>query len=268
MMNPSLKPVNFYSVLLPIVYAVLFLLGNYEGGEYAEWYKQVAPWLGEVPEGLVVEQCRAASGDDFPVTVYHLPADEEMKQRIITTFQLEENGAGLYENHGVSIVYPEGQEMVLTVSDTIYPRLLVRQDGSMCFSLDDYNLSAQKNPDLVKSLQVPYPAYLPSKYGEMARSLMLAVLCYLLPGIFCCVGWLWIQRRPISCRETGVICLIVPAAVAFIGAYVDFYSHGFHKSYCIFSAVFSVVTNLICACILIGATAAARGLWKMISGKA
>lgn len=261
-MNPSLKPVNFYSVLLPIVYAVLYLLGNYEDGENAEWYEQVAPWLGEAPEGLVTEQSRAASADDFPVTVYHFPADEELKQKIISTFQLEENGAGIYDNHGVSTLYPDGKEDVLTVSDVIYPCLQVEQDGRMSFSVDNYNMMEQKDDSLVKELQVPYPDYLPNTYGPMARELMLAVLCYLLPGVFCCVGWLWIQRRPIDCRDTAVICLMIPAAVAFIGAYVDFYTHGFHESYAVHSAVFSAITNLICACILIAATAAVRRLWR------
>ena len=87
MMNPSLKPVNFYSVLLSIVYAVLYLVGNYEAGENAEWYKQVAPWLGEAPEGLVIEQCRATSAEEYPVTMYHLPTDEGLKQKIISTFR-------------------------------------------------------------------------------------------------------------------------------------------------------------------------------------
>ena len=261
MMNPSLKPVNFYSVLLSIVYAVLYLVGNYEAGENAEWYKQVAPWLGEAPEGLVIEQCRATDAEEYPVTMYHLPADEGLKQKIISTFELEENDAGIFDNHGVCIMYPEGKEEVLSVSDVIYPRLHVSQDGSMNFSVDDYNMSEQKNASLVKALQIPYPDYLPNTVGAMARSILLAVLCYLLPGIFCCVGWLWIQRRPISCRETAVICFAIPAAVAFIGAYVDFYSHGFHQSYAVFSAVFSVITNLLCAGILIAATKVERKLW-------
>ncbi|MBR4310234.1 MAG: hypothetical protein IKT79_04325 [Akkermansia sp.] len=75
--------------------------------------------------------------------------------------------------------------------------------------------------------------------------------------------------RQKNCRitEATVICFVVPAAVAFIGAFVDFYTHGFHVSYAVSGAVFSVITNLICSSILVAATAAVRGPRRRSCGK-
>ena len=93
---------------------------------------------------------------------------------------------------------------------------------------------------------------------------MLAVLCFLLPGMFCCGGRLWVQRRPIRSGETLVICLVIPAVVAYIGAYVDFYMHGFNKSYSVFSAIFSVLSNVLCAAVLLVLTGIVRRLWQLL----
>lgn len=261
-----MKSISLYAILLPVVYALLFWLGNSDDfNDNSLWYDEAAPWLGEPPAGVSAELVRSRNAEAYPYIVYALPADDTLRQNIITTFQLECKYPGVYDNHGISPIYPAEKETQLPVSTILYPRLELRPDGSMLLSLYDDNNSELKDAALVKSIPFPYPDYLPDGDIETARSIMLAVLWFLLPGLFCCVGWLWVQRRPIRSGETLVICLLIPAVVAFFGAYVDFYLHGFNKVYVIFSAVFSVITNVIAAAILLAVTGAARYLWRSLN---
>lgn len=260
-----MKHISLYAILLPIVYALLFWLGNSNDfDDNSLWYDEAAPWLGEPPSGIRAELIRAESDDGIPFIVYELPPDESLRQNIITTLQLECKYPGVYDNHGISPIYPAEKETQLPVSNILYPRLELRQDGSMLLTLYDDNNRELKDAALVKSIPVPYPDYLPDGDVETARSIMLAVLCFLFPGLFCCVGWLWVQRRPIRSGETLVICLVIPAVVAYIGAYVDFYMHGFNKSYSVFSAVISVLSNVLCAAVLLVLTGIVRRLWRLL----
>ncbi len=261
-----MKSISLYAILLPVVYALLFWLGNSDDfNDNSLWYDEAAPWLGEPPAGVSAELVRSRNAEAYPYIVYALPADDTLRQNIITTLQLECKYPGVYDNHGISPIYPAEKETQLPVSTTLYPRLELRPDGSMLLTLYDDNNRELKDETLVKSIPIPHPDYLPNGNVETARSIMLAVLCFLLPGLFCCVGWLWVQRRPIRSGETLVICLVIPAVVAFFGAYVDFYMHGFNKSYSVFSAVFSVITNVIAAAILLAVTGAARYLWRSLN---
>lgn len=257
-----MKPSNLYAIILTLTYALLFWLGNSDHNTASGWNKEVAPWLGELPAGVESETVRAKTADGYPCTYYLIPHNEEMKQKIISTFQLIEGKPGYYfSDEGITPRYPEDKEVDLKTFETIYPILEVEQRG-LRFCPNDAN--TQGNPSAVKFIDIPYPQYLPDSATEMQRSLMLAVLCYMFPGVFCCVGWLWIQKNPIRSRETLVICLAIPAAVAFVGAFADFYIHGFHRNYAVFSAVFSVVTNLISAGIVIALTAPVKYLWRTI----
>lgn len=260
-----MKSISLYAILLPVVYALLFWLGNSDDfNDNSLWYDEAAPWLGEPPAGVSAELVRSRNAEAYPYIVYALPADDTLRQNIITTFQLESSYPGIYDNHGISPIYPAEKETILSASTTLYPRLELRPDGSMLLTLYDDNNRELKDETLVKSIPIPHPDYLPNRNVETARSVMLAVLCFLLPGLFCCVGWLWVQRRPIRSGETLVICLVIPAVVAYIGAYVDFYMHGFNKSYSVFSAIFSVLSNVLCAAVLLVLTGTVRWLWRQI----
>lgn len=263
-----MKPTHLYAILIPIVYALLFLMGNHDFDDQSIWEGEAAPWLGEPPAGMTAELVRAESMDEFPHTVFHLPANAALKNNIISTFELEETRPGIFENNGISIIYPSEKDVVLQVTSEIYPQLQLGEDGAMRFCTNNLNLRKQKNISLVKSLDVPYPQYLDSKETELTRSLLLAMLCYLFPGAFACITWLWFQKKPIRSRDTLIICVAIPAAVAFIGAYTDFSIHGFHRSYAIFSSVFSVFSNLICIGLLITLTVIGRWVWQHLAPKA
>ena len=259
-----MKQISIYTILLPIVYALLFWLGNSDDfKQYPYWNKEVASWLGEAPPGVTTELVRPDSSANFPEIVCHIPANEELQKKIISTFQLVASYPGVYENHGISPIYPADKEVHLPITITYFPRLELNPDGSMQFTLSENNRQVGENAPPVKTVPIPHPEYLPNGNIEMARTTMLAVLCFMLPGLFCCIGRLWVQRRPIRSQETLVICLVIPAVVAYFGAYVDFYMHGFNKSYAVFSAVFSVLSNLTCAGILIVLTGIVRWLWRL-----
>jgi len=253
-----MKPTDFYAILVSVVYALLFSLGYFSR---TDWNEEAAPWLGESPAGMSIEGARARYENEYPRTIYTLRPNEELRRKIITTFRLEECRPGRYENNGIDPIYPEGKEVVLEVSAYIYPWLEVNEDGSMSLCVNDLNLAEQKDPTKVQEAEFPYPQHLQSEGFMMIRSLLLAALCYMMPGIFCSVGWLWTQRKPLSSRGTKTICLLIPAAVAFIGAFVDFYVHGFHARYAMSGAASAVFTNLLCAGAIMGLTSIGKTLW-------
>ena len=63
------------------------------------------------------------------------------------------------------------------------------------------------------------------------------------------------QRRPVKAPETKLICLHIPTLVGFLGAFADFYLHGFDMGYSLFSSAFSAGTNFIAALLLVELTA-------------
>ena len=66
-----MKHISLYAILLPIVYALLFWLGNSNDfDDNSLWYDEAAPWLGEPPAGIRAELIRAESDDGIPFIVY------------------------------------------------------------------------------------------------------------------------------------------------------------------------------------------------------
>lgn len=252
----------FYAVISVAVYAVLWFVGNGFHGAEVRWQEEAAPWLGAAPAGVQVQTLRAASAEQLPCSEFTLAADAALQQKIISTFGLEPVAQGevtVYTGKGVLPVYPADYPMLPGgLSAVLSPRLTVQADGTMLFCPDDAN--AAKDESVARKLAPVYPQYLPqSPQWEVARGLMLAVLCFLLPGVLCCAGWLWVQRRAVADANTPYICYFLPAVVAFLGAYVDFYVHGFDTSYSTFSAVFSALTNVACAFVLVMSTKMVRG---------
>lgn len=260
-----MKPTLLYAILLPLVYALLFWLGNNDHDTQSLWYDEAAPWLGEPPAELSSETIRAAKAEELPCTEFRIPANEAFKQHVISTFRLKESEPGIYRNQGTHAIYPQEKEVILEVFVVLYPILKVSEDGSMTLCINNPNQNWCAPDAAGEALEIPCPQYLPGMQEGMLRSLALAMLCFVLPAAFCCIGWLWIQRRPIRSQETVNICLLIPAAIAFIGAWVDFNLHGFHADYTRVSAFFAVVTNLVTAGLLIALTALARWMWSLIA---
>ena len=252
---------RIYFVSLSIVYALVFLLGNWsDTSPEGVWNSEAAPWLGEAPAGVTCDFERADSGDALPLVIFNIPPNEQMRRTLLELFAMQkvEGESGRYANFQVKPLYPAENTPALTAARScISPWLEVMADGSMRFCVDDANVPFDEQKAL--PLAPPYPQYLPQGQWELLyRELMLAVLCFAFPAVFCCVGWLWVQRRSLCGVETKRICLLVTAIVAFIGAYGDFSWHGFASSYSVFSAVVAVILNLLVAGILMGVTALVR----------
>lgn len=259
---------KIYFAMLSVVYAVLLTLGNLDNlTPQGQWRVLAAPWLGELPAGLQVETIRAGNFGDCPVTVFTLPANEELRRRIIETYRLAPAGttAAGEEKFGNKHVLPDYTDDTRPVlpglSVCISPWLVVNPDGSMRFCADDMNVEQGVYP--VASLVAhPYPQYLPrGEWALLYRPLALAGLCFLFPALFCCAGWLWVQRRPVKAPETKLICLQIPTLVGFLGAFADFYLHGFDMGHSLFSSAFSAGTNFIAALLLVELTALLRKLF-------
>lgn len=263
-----MRPEKLYLAVLSVVYAILLVLGNLDDlTPQGQWRAQAAAWLGEPPAGLQVETWRAGFRGDYPTTLFSIPANEELRSRIIDTYRLElagttDDGEVKYGNRQVLPAYTDDTRPVLTgVSVVITPWLLVKPDGSMLFCADDINVEQGGYP-VASLVEPPYPQYLPrGEWALLYRPLALAGLCFLFPAFFCCAGWLWLQRRPVHAPVTRRICLLIPALAGFIGAFADFYLHGFDMSYSLFSSAFSAGTNYIAALLLVGLTALLRKLF-------
>lgn len=263
-----MKQAKIYFFALSVVYAILLVLGNLDDlTPQGQWRVQAAAWLGEPPDGLKVETMRAGFRGDYPTTVFSIPANENLRRSIIDTYHLEpagttKDGEVKYGNKHILPDYADETRPELSgLSVLISPWLLVKPDGSMRFCADDANVEQGRYP-VVSLVAHPYPQYLPRGEWELFyRHLALAVLCFLFPALFCCAGWLWLQRQPVSAPETRRICLLIPALVGFIGAFADFYLHGFDMSYSLFSSAFSAGTNFIAALLLVGITALLRKLF-------
>ena len=256
-----MKCEKIYFVALSIVYALIFLLGNGDDlSTEGVWKSTAAPWLGEAPAGVKFETIRAESSADFPRLVFTFPANEELRRKIIETYAMQEVEPGRYANNQVKPLYPAENTPVLTAERScISPWLEVKSDGSMRFCPDDANVPFDER-DAVP-LAPAYTQYLPQGQWELLyRGLMLAVLCFMFPAVFCCVGWLWVQRQSLRAPGTKRICLQLVAVVAFVGAVVDFYWHGFDTTYTLWSAVVAVILNLLVSGILMGLTALVRAL--------
>lgn len=262
-----MKPEKLYLAVLSVVYAILLTLGNLDDlTPEGQWRAQAAAWLGEPPAGLEAETRRAGFRGDYPTTWFSIPANEELRCRIIDTYQLEpggttDDGEVQYGKKQVLPAYTDDTRPMPTgVSVVITPWLLVKPDGSMLFCADDINVEQGVYP-VASLVEPPYPQYLPrGEWTLFYRHLALAVLCFLFPALFCCVGWLWVQRRPVNAPETKRICLLIPALVGALGAYADFYLHGFDLPYSLFSSAFSAGTNYIAALLLVGFTILIRKL--------
>lgn len=198
--------------------------------------------------------------------VFSLPADAGLQQKIIDTYRLEKAGttAAGGQKYGNKHVLPDYTDdtrpQLQGLSVFISPWLEVEPDGSIRFCADDGNVEQGAYP-VASLVEIPYLQYLPrGGWALVFRPLALAALCFIFPAAFCCVGWLWVQRRFVNAAETKRICLLIPALVGFVGAFADFYGHGFDSSYALFSSVFSAGTNFIAALMLVALTALVRKL--------
>lgn len=86
-----------------------------------------------------------------------------------------------------------------------------------------------------------------------------------LPSLVCCIGWLWVQRRPILSVETPYICFLLPLGFMMIANITSVYAFGYDGINTIASHVISLGANAICSAALVGLTWFLRLLWPLFT---
>ena len=97
-----------------------------------------------------------------------------------------------------------------------------------------------------------------------SEGVILALLpfLYLLPALFCCIGWQWIQRRPIASLETVYICFMLPLIFVVIANIVDVYTSGYDGFNTLFGHFILLVINILCCAGITGVTALVRLIYR------
>lgn len=208
-----MKNVIIYGVLTPVCYALLlwFLFVHFvKLSPQEEWMEQAAPWLGEAPAGLRVHHLVEGSYDAVYSTVFMLPPNEKVKQNYERAFPLVpgSNPYGIWWTHeplGASDDIASGKlylSPLLTETPEGWLRIVLKRPTD-----SRTHATAQKANTL-------YPEYMPAyprlKYWGEYLLLFLGVF---FPSIFCCAGWLWVQRKRIYSFDTCVICLVLPLCI-------------------------------------------------------
>ncbi len=205
-----MKNVIIYGVLTPVCYGVLVWLlfvHFIKLSPQEEWMAQAAPWLGEAPAGLRVYHLEPRSYDDVYSTVFLLPPNENVKQDFERAFPQtsERNPYGIwwtYEPLGASAESASGKLYLC-------PHLTETQEGWLRIVIN--RPTDSRTHATAHKAQTLYPEYMPAyprlKYWGEYLLLFLGVF---FPTIFCCVGWLWVQRKRIYSFDTCVICLVIP----------------------------------------------------------
>lgn len=94
------------------------------------------------------------------------------------------------------------------------------------------------------------------------------LLSTVLPSLVCCIGWLWIQRRPIRSDETPYICFILPLGVMLLVSDVYIQLIGYDGIDSIFGVIIVLLANAVCCAGLLALTWLLRILWRIFSDPA
>ena len=98
-------------------------------------------------------------------------------------------------------------------------------------------------------------------YMEPAMFLLSMVLA----SIICCIGWLWIQRRPVRSPETPYICFMLPLSFMLIVSICYVHATGYDGFNTIFGLFVTLAANAICCAALVGLTCLLQMLWRIVS---
>lgn len=91
------------------------------------------------------------------------------------------------------------------------------------------------------------------------------LLSMVLAPIICCIGWLWIQRRPVRSPETPYICFMLPLGVMLVVSLVYIHTTGYDGINTFFSLFLTLAANAICSAALVGLTGLLKMLWCIVS---
>ena len=244
-----------YIILMPLCYTLLLWLGynvinNHTPQE--EWMEQAAPWLGEPPADLSTRRMQE-NPELKPYTIFMVPATAEMKARFHRAFPEDEQTNPLGNFYAS---YPEWSQSCLSSgAKTISPEMQETSDGRLFITIDNPN--AQKSASSAPWIEPAYTQYLDKTPNlTMCIDLLIGFATYLFPSLFCCVGWLWVQRQRIRSAGTFIICFPLP----FIVALTAFYhlSGEYDGIVTILGLIVSASLNIACSMALIVVTAIIR----------
>lgn len=199
-----MKNALIYTLLMPLTYALL-LWGVCVTVDSKDpqtlWNKEAGPWLGEAPAGLTVRTVNEP--DAAPYTAYNVPDTAEIRAAFARAFPGSPNGCYYADMPEWSRGFLDGGMSCLTPSlSETYPGrvdIIIRNPAA----IRDSQKSVVITPPHPELLSKPIPF-------EVPLILLTGVLIYFYPALFCCVGWLWIQRQRLLTPVTFVICLVLP----------------------------------------------------------
>lgn len=94
---------------------------------------------------------------------------------------------------------------------------------------------------------------------------LIFLLAIALPSLVCCIGWLWIQRRPIRSMETPYICFILPMVFLLVACVISVHFFGYDGFNTIVGHFLILAANGACCIGLVGLTWLLRMLWRIVS---
>ena len=238
-----------YAILMPICYFLLMWGGNTHVTtiyEQSAWAQQAAPWLGEAPAGMYTLQITDKAE---PYTAFYMPYSEEMEQRFLKAFPVDRESN------------PTGTMIHSTLSKVLHPTML-RMPGDMLRIVIE-NPNEEIDKAHAQEYQVMYPAYLEqSSHNHVWLALLLWVLALGFPSLFCCIGWLWIQRKAVVAVESCAICLVLPLFCVAIGDGITLVHSGQYDG---FMTILGFAFNLFCVAAISAALMTLTALVRLIT---
>lgn len=253
-----------YIILMPLCYALLLWLGykvisNQTPQE--EWIEQAAPWLGEPPADLSTRRMQE-NPELKPYTIFIVPATAEMKARFHRAFPVDEQTNPLGNFYAR---YPEWSQSGLSSgAKTISPEMQETSDGRLFITIDNPN--AQKSASSAPWVEPTYTQYLDKHPNlTMCIDLLIGFATYLFPSLFCCAGWLWVQKQRVRSADTFIICFLLPFIVAPVAFYI--LSGEYDGIVTILGLILMAALNIACSLALIALTSIVRLLKATVSCK-
>ncbi len=254
-----MKSALLYTILMPLVYALL-IWGGYQLSQNPQyqWEEEAAPWLGEAPPGLTLRKVQIP--DEAPYNVYILPATDEMIERFRKAFPAGDKGTTYIAE------FPEWSRGGLNgLRPFLTPSIRKTRRGTLEIIIS--NPGDIGDTTSAPVITPPYTEYL-SRHPqlELVCGLLLGIGSYLFPSLFCCIGYLWIQRRRVLGFYTAYICLVLPlvsCGILYMAEILIF--GGYDGIMSMFGAAIYGMSNAICSSALIGITAVIRLLWRSLT---
>lgn len=251
-----MKKILVYIALMPLTYALLLWLGYtklIQQSPQEQWMEQAAPWLGEAPEGMKVHEVND-SPDSLPYTIFQVPTSGDMKERFHRAFP------GASKNSEYLQDLPEWSKCGLTGGNSVIVPSMKEDIQLGLLYIVINNPNAKRQQGTVKTIQPLYPQYLNHHpYLTMWRDLLIGLVSYVFPALFCCIGRLWIERKSVWTIDTIGICMAIPALTIAIAGYIAITNFGMYDGImsimglCFFSGL-----NITCSLVLMAVTSIVR----------